>query len=490
MIRRDILFFFVFFIIAYFPLFHHLDHLVIRLWDEGQNSVNAFEMLQRGSWFVKYFNGEPDMWETKPPFFIWYVIVFMKLLGPTELSLRLPSALYTLAGCFLMIRFTDKSINNRYIGFVASIIVITSLGVVGRHNARTGDTDATLVFYLLLSTLSFYLFLHKEKLKRQYFWLFSTSLFLAIFTKSITGCLMLPSLFIYALIERKLKYIFSFRDLYLALILFSALLFAYYFHHESLTPGYLASLYDGELGGRYTDHSSGFSWFYFENFWKNRFSFWFWLLPVSFFSISAFGSRNDKRLGLFLFLVITITISILSFGAKNLWYDAPLYPFMSLACGIGLILLHRKLTSIIKFKPAKYIAITLFLAYAGHAYSKVISTTFAPKEEFWDIERFAVNYYLRNALESNITLNQLKIIYEEYPSSVLFYIYASNEQKGNELSLYDWSGLKEGDKILLSQKETKNKIFNKYKLKLIDSYGAAERYAVIGEVVEAETKEY
>lgn len=53
------------------PLFGHLDTLPLRLWDESRLAINAYEMMKDGDLIVTHFNGQPDMWNTKPPLMIW-----------------------------------------------------------------------------------------------------------------------------------------------------------------------------------------------------------------------------------------------------------------------------------------------------------------------------------------------------------------------------------------------------------------------------------
>ena len=79
-------------ILLYFPIFGHLDTLVLRQYDESRLAINAFEMFKDGNFLVTHFEGNPDMWNTKPPMMIWLQVFFINLIGLGELALRLPSA--------------------------------------------------------------------------------------------------------------------------------------------------------------------------------------------------------------------------------------------------------------------------------------------------------------------------------------------------------------------------------------------------------------
>src|SRR5262245_38196177 len=84
--------------LSYFAFFYHLTSFPLVTWDESRQAANAFEMVHSNEWFVKYYNGYPDMLSTKPPLFIWIMALFMKVFGYSLLVVRLPSALIGLAG--------------------------------------------------------------------------------------------------------------------------------------------------------------------------------------------------------------------------------------------------------------------------------------------------------------------------------------------------------------------------------------------------------
>ena len=66
-------------LLVYVPIFGHLNTLPIRIWDESRLATNAYEMLKNGNFIVTYFDGKPDMWNTKPPLLIWLDVLFMKI---------------------------------------------------------------------------------------------------------------------------------------------------------------------------------------------------------------------------------------------------------------------------------------------------------------------------------------------------------------------------------------------------------------------------
>ena len=83
----------LFILLAYFPVFLHLEFLPIRVWDESRLANNAYEMFKNGNFLVPHFEGTPDMWNTKPPLMVILQVLCCKVFGIRELSIRLPSAI-------------------------------------------------------------------------------------------------------------------------------------------------------------------------------------------------------------------------------------------------------------------------------------------------------------------------------------------------------------------------------------------------------------
>ncbi len=222
------------------PLFGHLDTLPIRIWDEARQAINAYEMLNNKNFIVTHFEGKPDMWNTKPPLLIWIQVIFMKLLGVNEIAVRLPSAIAALFTCVALVVFSIKYLKNSWFGIFAAFVLITSHGYVNVHGSRTGDYDALLTLFTTLSGLLFFSYCQKKNLKHLYLFFLFTAL--AVLTKSISGLLFLPAIFIYSILQKQLVPLLKNKHFYLGLVGFLVLIFGYYFLRESQNPGYLAAV--------------------------------------------------------------------------------------------------------------------------------------------------------------------------------------------------------------------------------------------------------
>src|SRR4051812_16217127 len=98
-------------LIVLFPIFYYLNHLPIQLWDESRLAINALEMYKNKKWMVTYYNGAPDLWNTKPPFLIWLQVISLHIFGLNEFAIRFPSALAGLFTCMLIYWFIQKKTN-------------------------------------------------------------------------------------------------------------------------------------------------------------------------------------------------------------------------------------------------------------------------------------------------------------------------------------------------------------------------------------------
>ena len=270
----------IFFSLIYFPIFSHLESIPIRIWDEARLAINAYEMHKDGDFIVTHFEGEPDMWNTKPPLMIWLQVLFIKLLGVRELSIRLPSAIAACLTCLFILFFSVRYLKNFWFGFIAGIVLTSSYGYITTHAARTGDHDALLTLFTTLYALSFFIFIETQKLKYLYFAFLA--IILAALTKGIAGVLFVPALLFYALAQRKAMDLIKNRHLYIGVGLFLLFVLGFYLLREHYNHGYIKAVFDNELVGRYFQTNEGHKesfWFYLRMLVDHQFSYWYLFVP-------------------------------------------------------------------------------------------------------------------------------------------------------------------------------------------------------------------
>jgi 4-amino-4-deoxy-L-arabinose transferase-like glycosyltransferase len=477
----------IFITIIYFPIFLHLEKLPIRIWDESRIAITAQEMAENGNYIVPYAEGYPEMWSVKPPLLIWMQVALLKTIGYRELSIRLPSAIATFLLCICIFFFSNKYLKNYRIGFFAVMIMITSHGFINDHVTRTGDYDSLLTFFSTLSILIWFLYIEtaEQQKKNKLLLLFFFIITCGILTKSVTILLFSPAIFFYTLYRKSFYSLLKNKFFYLGLGLCATIVLSYYFLREHYTPGFLKSVYENELGGRYSvalDNHTGPFRYYYDNFKKIQFNKWFYFLPICWLIALTIKDKLIKKLLILLTIAIIVFFLIISTGQTKLpWYDMPLYPLMALIIGVGLErafsfikkFLNTKNNSILKALPYLLIIILFF-----DPYKTIFKSVYMPKEYFWDEEQYFISYYLRDVIKNNTVADNYLICYDEYRPPVLFYSRILN-RKGYNIKFADCENLTEGAFVIANRKNTKECITNKYDIELADVYYNVSVFKII-----------
>ncbi len=465
-----------------FPLFYNLDKQPIRIWDESRLAMNAFEMNKDGNLLTTHFEGEPDMWNTKPPLMIWLQLIFIKVFGFNELSLRLPSAIAALATCILLVLFSRKTFRSWWPGVFAAIILVTVNGYVHIHATRTGDYDALLTLFTSSFLLSFYLYI--ETAHNKYLHLFFLGVGLAILTKSIQGLLFIPALAVYALVYRKQMVLLKNKWFYIDVFIVIACVATYYLLRESNNPGYLQAIWENELGGRYaqtTEENKFWKGYYFYQLRRFLFEYWFWLLPLGF--IAGFVQKGRFRtFTIYLTILSGIYLLLISISKTKLeWYVLPVFPlfafiigfFVDGVCKWGY---QKLLTSQLRWILIPAFCILLFF----YPYASIVTKVVLAKEYRWDLEIYPISYILQETFEKNHRLNGAAICYEGYNTHLRIYM-KRLEEKGKKFVFADADQLRPGDTVIANQPPIKSRIESRYEYQVLAEKAGARIYVIKAE---------
>lgn len=308
-------------------------------WDESRLSVNALEMVENNRLIVTHFDGKPEMWNTKPPMLIWAMALSLKVFGLNHVAARLPA---TLAGCLtvlLVAWFTARRLSNAWVGFLAGIVLLSSVGFVGVHAAIAADYDVPLALCLTVLAGAYFQFV--ETGKRRYFAVVAVALACAVLTKSVAALMPLPALLLYAIWRRRLWTVLKDPFVYLAIAGAVLAVAAYYLARESQNPGYLAMVGRNELWGRYlevNEQHHGAASLYLRNLWapirewtlhQSDARFVPWLPLAAIGALLTFFGRDEgrRRLALFATMWFGVLLAVISAAkTKIFWYDVPLFP--------------------------------------------------------------------------------------------------------------------------------------------------------------------
>lgn len=464
-------------VLLYFPIFGHLDTLPIRIWDEARYAQNAYEMLHNSNFLVLYADNAPDMWSTKPPFMIWCIVIWMKLIGVCELAVRLPSALAALFTCIALLVLCHRYLKSFWLGFITVIVLITSQGYIELHAARTGDMDALLTLFTTTSGLFFFAFCETKHYKYLYY--FFTCLTLAVLTKGVEALLFAPALVIYGIIQKQVIPLLKSKHFYIGVFSFLAISVGYYLLREMYNPGYIHAVMNSEVGGRYQTAIDGHEHeflFYFNRLIETQFAPWYLLLPCGLIIGVTHKNKKINRLSLFLFLMVTTFFLIISSAqTKVYWYDVPLYPFLSLIVALFIYLFFELLENLTWLHQTLTMNVIpyLFLFIIGITpYQKIINKTYAPQEYPWLKDFYEINYYLKDVLHNNRYNIQGQYLINDghYHAQNLFYVNALHD-KGITVGYKETNQISVNDTVIIYAANTKQYVEEHFNYDIISSYG-------------------
>lgn len=465
------------------PLFGHLDTIPVRLWDESRLAMNAFEMYKNGNYLIPTFEGQPDMWNTKPPLMIWLQVLGMHIFGVNEWALRLPSAIAGLLTCMMILAFSIRIIKNIWIGVLASMILVTTEGYINIHITRTGDYDALLTFFATLACLSVFAY-HMTK-EAKYIYSFYIGITLAVLTKSISGMLFIPGLVLFIFWKKSWSTILRNRHFYGGLMIALITIVGYYLLREHYNPGYITTVQQNELGGRYLnviEHHQEVFWFYLHTITEFQFAHWLVLFPCGLFLGLLHKDQRKRELTGFLgILIITYFLIISSARTKLDWYAAPILPFfamISAICVSELFIWIKKWSYSANNKIHRTIQIVFLIILFILPYQYTIKRISNPHEFLEHEEFFDVGYYLKEALAGKRDLENQLLLTSGYNPQNIFYVNALQE-KGINLQLADKNTLSTGDLVIIYQHDMKDFLESNYNLELVNSWKSISTYWIL-----------
>jgi 4-amino-4-deoxy-L-arabinose transferase-like glycosyltransferase len=476
--------FILFLIACYFSFFLRLTSYPLLMWDESRFAVNAFEMLKSNNLIVVSYDGIPDLWNTKPPLSIWVMSIFMKCFGYSELIIRLPSAISAVITAILVFFFTLKYTKFLAAAFFSGMVLVSSIGFIGTHVARTGDADAMTVMFITLFGIYFFKFIEhgeeKETGKRD---LYLSGLFfaLALLTKSSYALFILPGMIIYIVVAGRME-IFKNKHVYAAFILSLLPLLTYYLLREKMDPGYLNAVWNNEFGGRFNQslerHTQPYQ-YYFQNLIRYRFFYWFYLALAS--TCFLFMGKNsvEKRVMIFCFIAGFSSLLVISFSQTKLeWYDAVVYPFFSIICGITLSKIALRIIAALSIKRTysrRILYCVFFLLVFFYPYRKVLSYINIKPGETAAIE-LKYGPFMKELLKDDFK-ETLLVYGTGYNSHLLYYKYAYSEKGFDVRIINSIVHLRPGDLVAMCDSSAKMELTRKYGARVLgeDEYCSCYR---------------
>ncbi len=384
-------------LLTLFSVFTDLGGLTLRPWDEARLAINAWEMSQTGNWIVTTFGFEPDLWNTKPPLLIWLQAGLIRLIGPTEWAIRLPSAVATVGTLMLIYSFLAKFMRRPLAGFLAGSVLTSALGFLGEHHAHTGDYDALLTFCEVSMGLSLLLVLETG---RSRWWVgVGLGLAAATLTKGVAALLPLPGLALYILAQRRGRRLLLRPGLWLVALGWLAVAAGWYLLRERTLPGYWAAVNLNELGGRFgtaLESNAGPWYFYLASLAESKFLPWIYLLPFVIPFALRHPEARTRRVAWFAFSWAAGMLLVLSMAkTKVAWYFVPALPWLAILAAIGAPRLATWLLNKVRGRGAR--AVLAFWLIAFLVLPPLITSLHELRDYWRDArrDRSATRYLLR-----------------------------------------------------------------------------------------------
>ncbi len=380
---------------ALYPLLAFIDGQCIRLWDESRQVLNAIEMTQNHNFLIPHFDGNPDMWNTKPPLLIWLQVMTIKSFGLNEIAIRLPSVLAGIGTLVLLILIQYKNHHSYWPGIISVLVLVSSPGYVSEHSVRTGDYDALLTFFLILQL--YFSISSLENLQKRYLYFLALSIGAAVLTKSIAGFFFIPGIFLFLSLNGNLSPLLRTKHFYISVCLVLLITIGYYGLREMYNPGYLQAVMDNELFGRYQhtieDHKGPF-FYYLTEMGARRNPLWIYVLPLALMAGLLYLPKESKKNNAFIILLtVTFLLVISSAGTKLTWYDVPAFPLMALLIGSGFYALSFKLKLTQWWNKLVFIA--AFLLLFMYPYSLVLNQIRLPHKLDQETPLYGIPYFFK-----------------------------------------------------------------------------------------------
>lgn len=445
------------------PILKYVLNQPLIIWDEAIYANNALEMILSGDPLVLRVNGSPDLYNTKPPLVIWLQSMSLWFFNGELIGVRLPTILSVLGLSALVVYYCRKITRSTLTGVIAVAVLCTSCGYMRPHVALTGDLDAVLTFWIAFFSFPIiYLCISKERYSRAII-LSSVGFLLAFLTKSTAAMLALPSLVAVLLLSGTLLSVLKNKNLYLGILGVISVIISYYILRESMLSGYWEKVFTSEFK-RYTHnvmhwHNHPFS-FYFHNLVRfDYFTPYIYLLP---FCILLGVIQKDKRIRkatIYLTLFSIIYLLVISVPKVKLaWYDAPVYPFMSIIIAIGI---QGMISKLIGHRSVLLKIPIVLLLFAFPYYEMVMKLSHISPIYPQDYEGAAINDIRKKHadIKSYVVFMEYQEEYIRHIDQGSFYIRSYNHFKGYDISLtLDARTIQSGERVLVCQAAAKEKL--------------------------------
>lgn len=473
--RNPFLLLYCFFILLLVIYSFFLKDIPISIWDEAVYVNDAIEISKGNGMWINIKDPMQPLYNTKPPLGTWLQSICISVFGINELAVRIPSIL-SIAGIILALMvFLKRQGHGLMVQCLVVLTLLTSKGFMGFHVGATADLDAMLCFWTTLFSLTVFDIILKDSTEEisKKLWLAGLFFLGGFFTKSTAMFLVLPGLFACMVYSKKTRLFFFNRHTYWVLIACMVVVSGYYLYLNRIIPGYFSTAWFSEVERFYRNimpwHEQPWN-FYITNL-LYRFSPWiYFILPLSFVMILN-KSKNLKRTGILSIIFSFIYVVVVSIPSVKLeWYDAPIYPFLSLITGPGLYVCLNFIKKRFGKKIYSVLAIGFIALYLVIFYSIISSLVKSPADPLEREGNFIREVFKKHQPAHSKVVMQVE--HAPHYEQLHFYRKKYLAESGSAIDIKpSVMGLNTGDTVFVCQQEKKDSIASLY---LVDTMIANE----------------
>jgi outer membrane protein assembly factor BamB len=334
-------------VILAFSIIFYINLSSGHLWhsDEQTYSQWAYHMVKTGDYLNPWAFGELSFWIVKPPLYMWLMSLSYQAFGVSNITSRLPSAIFGSLSLVLVF-FLGKKLYNSSVGFLSAIVLGTFATFYSF--SRHAMTDVTLTFFIIASV---YFFVVSEKTEKTSRYAVLSGVFfgLALMTKQLQALLIPLIIFIYLLFSKRSARFF-FKKQFTVFWATGLLLFSPWLIYMAISYGPLFWQNYFVFGTLTRSMSpieghTGSYLYYFSYLLYNEY-LWAILLPFAAGFCTFRAIFKSSKSDILIVSWMALVLLVFSFAQTKLyWYILPAYPAFALAIGNLMWQLSKKISS-------------------------------------------------------------------------------------------------------------------------------------------------
>jgi outer membrane protein assembly factor BamB len=314
------------------------------LWsaDEQTYSQWAYHMVKTGDYLTPWAFGDVSFWIVKPPLYMWLVSLSYQAFGVSNVTSRLPSAIFGSLSLILVF-YLGKKLYNSYVGFISALVLGTFATFYSF--SKHAMVDVTFTFFIVASV---YFFVVSEKTEKPLRYAALSGVFfgLALMTKQLQALLIPLIIFAFLLASRgSMRFLFKKHFTLFwttGLMLFSPwLIYMVVSYGEPFWQNYFVYSAFTRTMNPIEGHAGSYL-FYFNYLISNEYLLAI-LLPFS-VGLCIYKAIKGSKADTLILTWMTLVLLVFTFAQTKLfWYILPAFPAFAIAIGNFLYQLIKKI---------------------------------------------------------------------------------------------------------------------------------------------------